>query len=119
MSNIFHGATCSENHGLRVCETLNLSSEKTRMTDSPEIIAGLLKLKDLTNEVHDRLHDQEHLWEACEYPKLEHKWDKANRDIWDDIHHKFLRRIFALGGRPNGVKEDPATASPRASQGFE
>jgi len=89
------------------------------MKNSEQVIAGLMKLKDLTNEVHDRLHDQEHLWEACEYPKLEHKWDKANRDIWDGVHHKFLRRIFALGGRPNGVTEDPATAYTRAIQGFE
>ncbi len=89
------------------------------MKNSESVIAGLLRLKDLTNEVHDRLHDQEHLWEAIEYPRLEKKWDKANRELWDDIHHKFLRRAFALGGRPNGVTEDPATAYTRAIQGYQ
>ena len=88
------------------------------MTDSPEIIAGLLKLRDLTNEVHDRLHDQEHLWEAVEFPKLEKVWDEANRDIWDRMHHRFLRRLLALGGRPPGVTEDPVTAYIRALHGL-
>src|SRR5208282_5368911 len=73
------------------------------VTGNPEIIAGLIKLKELTNEVHDRLHDQEHLWEALEFPKLEKKWDKGNREMWDDLHHPFLRRALQLGGRPSGV----------------
>src|SRR5271157_3616761 len=89
------------------------------MTGSPEVIASLLRLKDLTNEVHDRLHDQEHLWEALEYHKLEKTWDKANRDVWDDLHHRFLRRAYDLGARPDGVSDDVAAAYSRALQGFQ
>ena len=88
------------------------------MNGSPKVIASLLKLKDLTNEIHDRLHDQEHLWEALEYRKLEKVFDKANRDVWDDLHHRFLRRAYDLGGRPEGVSDDVATAYSRALDGF-
>lgn len=88
------------------------------MTGSQTVIDGLLRLKQLANDVHDRLHDQEHLWEAIEYPKLEKVWDEANREVWDSIHHKFLRRLYDLGGRPPGVTDDPVMAYSRALKEF-
>ena len=80
------------------------------MKTSPKVIESLLRLKNLTNEIYDQLHDQEHCWELLEYPKLEKLWDKANRDVWDDLHHKFLKRIFALGGTIEGVSSDVKSA---------
>lgn len=85
---------------------------------SQELLEGLLRLKNLANDVHDRLHDQEHLWESIEYPKLEKVWDEANREVWDCIHHKFLRRLYDLGGRPPGVTDDPVMAYSRALEEF-
>lgn len=89
------------------------------MASSDDVIQLLLKLKDLTNDIHDRLHDQEHFWESLEYEKLEDVWDEANREVWDKLHHKFLRRIYELGGQPDGVTPDITTAYVNAMSGFQ
>lgn len=88
------------------------------MIGSPKVVAALLSLKELSSQVRIRLHDQEHLWEAMEYHRLEKVFDQANRDVWDEIHHRFLRRAYDLGGRPDGVSEDPATAYSSALKEF-
>lgn len=89
------------------------------MNGSSALINVLLQLKVLSADVHDRLHDQEHCWEAAEYHKLEHKWDKANREVWDDLHHRFLRRIYDLGGSPDGVTTDVTVAYRNAISNFQ
>ena len=66
---------------------------------------------------HEQLHDQEHLWEAEKYGKLEDWWDEANRDMWD-LHHKFLKRIYKLGGQPPDVTDNELDAYKRALNGF-
>lgn len=88
------------------------------MNGSPEVIAGLSRIKALTSEVHEALHDQEHLWEGLEYPKLEKVWDEANREVWDDLHHKFLKRLIALGGRTANMTENVAESYSRAIKLF-
>lgn len=88
------------------------------MTGSPKIVEALLALKELSSTVRGHLHDQEHLWEAMEYHKLEKVFDQANREVWDDIHHRLLKRAYDLGGRPEGVSEDPAGAYSAALQDF-
>lgn len=88
------------------------------MTGSLEITAGLIALTRLTSKVHDQLHDQEHFWESLEYGKLEDVWDEANRAVWDKIHHKLLRRAYALGGRPEGVSDNAEDAYRNAIEGL-
>lgn len=89
------------------------------MTGSPEVIEMLLRLTRLSAEVHNALHDQEHAWEAAEYPKLEKVWDEANREVWDKVHHRFLKRLYDLGSSPSNVtRENVAQAYSRALEGF-
>jgi hypothetical protein len=69
------------------------------------IIAALLKSKD----AFDTLHNQEHAWECDGFKDLEKWWDEANRDVWR-IHHRLLKRLYKLGGKPAGVTADPVEA---------
>lgn len=88
------------------------------MKSSPEIIAALTRLKEMSALFCGALHDQEHLWEHAEYPKLEKVWDEANREVWECLHHKFLKRIYDLGGEPAGVTLDIVQAYKKALEGF-
>lgn len=89
------------------------------MTTVNPLVSSLLNLKDLTSQVHEALHDQEHYWESAEYHKLEKVWDKANREVWDKIHHKVLRRLYDLDGKPEGVADDIADAYKNAISSYQ
>lgn len=78
------------------------------MQGSDKVIAGLIDLMGSLNTCFDSLHDQEHRWEQLGYGDLEKWWDKANRSIWK-LHHKALKRVFALGGDV-GTTDDPVRA---------
>lgn len=75
------------------------------MEGDPKVIAGLVKAREAILEAFCWLHDQEHKWEVEGFDKLEDWFDDANRDLWD-LHHKLLKRIYALGGTPEGVVDD-------------
>ena len=84
------------------------------MTGSPEVIAGLLRALYAANAAFEPLHNQEHLWETDGYPELEKWFDKANRAVWRDVHHRLLKRLYKLGGMPPGVTRDPVEAFSKA-----
>ena len=77
------------------------------------VIDALLKVKGLLVEAYEPIHSQEHLWEVLEYPGLEKWFDKLNRDLWC-LHHRILKRVFKLGGRPDGVTDDESAAFNKA-----
>src|SRR5208282_1458492 len=78
------------------------------------LAAALVKTKD----AFDALHNQEHSWECDGFGKLEKWWDEANRDVWK-IHHRLLKRLYKLGGKPEGVTADPVEAFSAALRIFQ
>lgn len=88
------------------------------MTGNPKVIAGLTSVLLLLEKTFEQLHNQEHLWEHLEYPGLEEWFDEANRDVWK-LHHKVIKRIFALGGEAIGVTDNEADAFTKALQSFQ
>lgn len=88
------------------------------MTGNPKVIEGLLTVMGMMERTYESLHNQEHCWENLEYPGLEEWFDEANRDLWK-LHHKVIKRIFALGGQPEGVTEDETEAFSKALQAFQ
>lgn len=88
------------------------------MTGSPEVITGLLAALAASKEAFDSLHNQEHKWEVDGYGKLEGWFDDANRTVWG-LHHRLLKRLFKLGGAPEGVTSDPKEAFTKALIAFQ
>ncbi len=87
------------------------------MTGSPEVLKTLTAALVTAGEAFDALHNQEHLWEHEGFGSLEDWFDEANRDVWC-IHHKLLKRVYKLGGWPEGVTDDPEEAFRNALKAF-
>lgn len=74
------------------------------MEGDPKVIEGLQKAREAILTAFAWLHDQEHYWEIEGFDKLEDFFDDVNRELWC-LNHKLLKRIYALGGKPEGVVE--------------
>lgn len=75
------------------------------MEGDPNVIAGLQKAREAILAAFAWMHDQEHKWELEGFDKLEDWFDDVNRELWC-LNHKLLKRIYALGGTPDGVLDD-------------